>query len=355
MSSNFNNFLANLGFGTSDAQRSAQDSLADAKQNYEDLNTPDLVQETPAYAQTASAGPSEMGSISVDPAYKSAQMDQLSALSNLAANGGRSASSDYNLAQIQGQEQAQAKGSRDAVMQNMAARGISGGGADLISQLSSNQAAQSSANMQDLGVLANQSNTALSAGSQAAGIASGMQAQDFNQQAAKASAQDAINKFNTQNLNSNNQYNAQTANQAQQYNTGLQQTGYQNQVQKAAGISGANMAGVNYNQAQANMGATQAGGMLSGGVKLGAAAMGKAASGGKIPGIAPFKGDTTLNDIVPVNTSPGEVVVPRSLVKQGSVKDIGNFVKNPPHVKTPANDKEAMLGALANIRRKRMG
>lgn len=352
----FNNFLANLGFGTSDAQQAAQDNLKAAQASYGNLTPPELTEENPDLVQNVSAGPSEMGNISVNPADKEAQTAQLAALGSLAANGGRNAASDYNLSQIQGQEGAQAKGQRDAVMQNMQARGMGGSGADLIAQLSANQSAQSNANNQSMGVLANEANTALSAGQSAANIGSQMQSQDFGEQSAKAQAQDAINKFNTQNMNSNNQYNAQIGNQAQQYNTGLQQTGYQNQAQKAAGMAGSDMGAVNYNQSQANMGAQQAGGLLSGAIKLGASAAGGGgqAFGGKIGGAAPFKGNTTLNDVVPIQASPGEVVVPRTLVNSGTKSQIGSFVKNPPISTDPNKNKEEMLSALKNIRSRGM-
>jgi hypothetical protein len=389
-------FLAHMGFGKSSETKSAEENLEKARQAYEGLDTPDLTEEHPEYVGDFDQTPSEMGTISVDPSYKEAQMEQLAALSNL-AKGGRNASSDYALAKIQGDEGARAKGSRDAVMANMNARGMGGSGADLVAQLASNQAAQSDANMQDLGVMANQQNAAINAGNAAANIGSGLNAQDFQQQAAKAQAADAINRFNVSNKIAANYNNVGINNAAQQFNTGLEQTEYQNKVQKQAGIAGANMGAVGFNQNQANIAAQQAGGLMSGGVQMGTAAMAKggaggagagaaggagagtaaagggaaaggasmagegammaamAARGGKIPGDAPFEGDTTLNDIVPIKASPGEVMVPRTLAKHGSPMEIASFVKHPPKVPMQDHDKEAMLSALHNIRRKRMG
>lgn len=40
-------------------------------------------------------------------------------------------------------------------------------------------------------------------------------------------------------------------------------------------------------------------------------------SGGKVPGHAPAPGDSSQNDVVPAMLSPGEMVVPRSVVSQG--------------------------------------
>ena len=346
-------FGTKLGFGTQKSDKKAEEAAEQAKQAYQDLDTPDLVRERPEYAENSTEAPSEMGNISTDPAYKQAQMEQLAALSNL-AKGGRNASSDMALAKIQGDEGARAKGARDAVSANMNARGMGGSGADMVAQLASNQAAQSDANMQDLGVLANQQNAAIQAGSAAAGIGSGLENQDFNEQASKASAADAINRFNTANKIANSQNNANIANTAQQFNSGLGQTEYQNKVQKQAGIAGANMGQVGFYQNQSNIGAQQAGNLLGGGAKLGAAAI-AASKGGEIPGPEIVPQDSTLNDIVPIKASGGEVMVPKTLAKHGTSNQISHFVKHPPKVPMHDNDKEAMLSALANIRRKRMG
>lgn len=47
-------------------------------------------------------------------------------------------------------------------------------------------------------------------------------------------------------------------------------------------------------------------------------------SGGQVPGMAPVPGDSPKNDIVPAKLSPGEVVLPRSVV--GHPENIPNFV-----------------------------
>ncbi|MES1989093.1 MAG: hypothetical protein V4440_13895, partial [Pseudomonadota bacterium] len=47
-------------------------------------------------------------------------------------------------------------------------------------------------------------------------------------------------------------------------------------------------------------------------------------SGGKVPGVAPVRGDSPKNDIVPAKLSPGEVVLPRSVVSKPEA--IPNFV-----------------------------
>ena len=76
-----------------------------------------------------------------------------------------------------------------------------------------------------------------------------------------------------------------------------------------------------------------------------------AAFGGKMPGMAHFKGDSLGNDTMQVNLSPGEVVVPRSLTKAPASK-IGSFVQHAPAVTDSDKHKEAMLSALKQMRTK---
>lgn len=354
-------FGKKLGGAKTDEQKAAEKELASSKLAYEDLVTPDLIEERPELAQSYDQGESTLGKVGTDPAYRQAQMDQLAALKSLAANGGRSAASDANLAQIQQNELATARGQRDAILQNANARGMGGSGATLLAQLASSQNATNNQSLQDQNVLAQQQNAALQAGQSAATLGANLENTDYAQQANKAAANDAINRFNSTQRTGVSQNNANTQNQAQQYNTGLQQTGYQNQFQKQAGLAGANMAGLNYNSAQANMGAQQAGNLLGGLAGLGtavaskAATAGAAAHGGRIPGHANVSGDSPLNDTVNIAVSPSEVVVPRTLAKSGSPMQIADFVKHPPQVKIPqgAKEREAMLSALANLRRRR--
>lgn len=377
-------FVAGLGFGKTSAQKEAEEKAEQARKAYESLETPALTKEHPDFATATDQTPSEMGTVSVNPAYKESQMEQLAALSNLAKNGGRNAATDYNLARIRSSELANAKGQRDAVMANANARGMGGSGAELVAQLAGNQAAQSNANMEDMAVAGQEANLGINAGANAANIGAGLENQDFNQAASKAQAQDAINRFNASNRTNMNTYNTGIANDAQKFNTGLEQSQYQNKVQKQAGIAGANMGAVPLYSAQADKTSQWAGNLASGGFQAGASAFKPAAAGaggagagggaaaggaatagealpmaamvaargGKIPGAAPISGDSTLNDIVPIKASPGEVVVPRSLAKTGNSHQIANFVKNPPKV---GQDREAMLSALQNIRRKRGG
>lgn len=349
-------FANNLGFGTPQATKDAEDALAQSRAAYQALDVPTLNGVQPQYASASETGPSALDDIDINPEYNDEQETQMSALDNLAKNGGRNAASDAALAQIQSQENQNAKGQNDAILANANARGMGGSGAALIAQLNSQQNQQTNQNARDLGVAGQEANTALSAGQGASGIASNLENTSYGQAANAAAANDAINKFNAGQNTGISEYNAGVGNQAQQFNKGLQQQNFQNKLSKTAGIAGTNNNATNFSQNQANMGAQQAGNILGAVTKLGAAGIGAAARGGETPGTPAVKGDSSLNDFVPINTSPREVIVPVSIRDHGTPKEIVNFVKNPPKISSnPNKDKESMLSALDNIRRRARG
>lgn len=252
--------------GSSGSQ--ASDQLAAAAKQYSDLSPPKLTPLQVAYAKYSGVGPSELGGVKLNPEYVKTQDEQLGALRNLANRGGHDAASDAELAQIQAKANTNAKGQQGAIMQNMAARGQGGSGASLLAQLSNSQNQTNNQSLQDLGVRGQNEQTALAARMGAGQLGSQMQQNDYNQQAAKAQANDAINRFNAQNNAQMSLSNAQMNNAGQQYNTGLQQTGYQNQFNKAAGISGVNLAAAKHYDTLADIDARRQGGMLSGGIGI---------------------------------------------------------------------------------------
>ncbi len=308
------------------------------------------------------AGPTAYGGIQTDPAGRQEQQAQMAALSNLAKNGGRSAASDSSLAQIQQNEGANARGQRDAIMQNAQARGMGGSGNSLLAQLTSSQNATNNQSAQDMQVRGQDQNAALQAGMGAAQIGGSMEAQDYGEQAQRAAAADAIAKFNAGNQGQTSVFNAGQANamgqanagrdqQAQEYNSGLGQQEFADTMgikggQQAGGKTSAEYWANKYKEDQKTNG-----GLLGGGEKAILAMLG-AARGGRVPGVAPVHGDSLRNDTVPVNTSPGEVIVPRSLAHSGDSSQIASFVKHPPPIQG-SKDKEAMLGALKNLRSRR--
>lgn len=326
-----------------------------------------------ADAAASNVGPSSMNGISTNPENTKAQMAQMAALQSLAANGGRDAASDANLASIRAGENQNARGQQEAIMQNAQARGMGGSGSSLLAQLTGSQGAVDRQSAEDMNVAGMQANKALSAGQGAASIGSNMEGQQFGEKAAVAQANDAAAKFNAANSTGVSEFNTQknqgvnnaaaaASNQGQVMNNyQIPEQDYQNTMGIAGAKAGVAKSGVDYygNKYKEDVGAqgNTVGGLLQFGGAVagaGAKAMGAAAAhGGRIPGTPAVHGDSSLNDFVPVQTSPGEVVVPRSLAMGGNKQDIGNFVQHAPRINAPGQpggrDKEAMLSALKHL------
>lgn len=368
----------------------------------------------PALQGTVTQDPSQMAGISIDPRLKDAQMNALAQLGDI-SKGGLTAQDRMNLMQITNQNSGDAEAASKAVMQNMAARGMAGGGAELAARLIGSQnAVNRNANAgQSLAAQAQQ--RALGAMAQGGQMAQGMQAQSFNEQAQQASAQDMINRFNAQNRqnvmgqnvgaqnaaqqynlsNKQNVLNANTgiANQQEVQNKGLYQQDFNNQMQKAYGTAGqyGKLSGYDSGQAAQTRGmwaglgagagdlasslagapssAPSGGGYYDYGQGAGTGPLapksGSAAyahgglvksethykdgqiaktahhfaepdnmkNGGKIPGKAKVEGDSLENDTVPINVSPGEGVVPRSVMQSEDLDKIMNFIMSMKHGK----------------------
>lgn len=107
----------------------------------------------------------------VDPRAANAQAEVLNMMREGATTRGLTDAEQYELAQQQQQNQAQERGSREAIMQGMAARGAGGSGAELAAQLSNQQGSVDRSNMAGQGALANAVNRRQQAQGQYAGQA----------------------------------------------------------------------------------------------------------------------------------------------------------------------------------------
>lgn len=224
----------------------------------------------PELETAVNLGPSAMEGVSTDPALKQAQLNALMKLQGVAEQGGMNFEDKSRLNQIQTDINSNLQGNEGAIQQNMAARGMSGGGSEMVArQMAAQQASNRQAQM-GMDVKAQAERRALEAMMQTGQLAGQMDSQQFGQQTQVASAKDSINKFNSANqqqVQSNNvnaknnaqQINAANTqgianqntganNQAQQYNLGLAQQQYDNQMKKAGALAGAHQ----NNAAQAN-------------------------------------------------------------------------------------------------------
>ena len=235
----FDNPLTDLVFGEGESGEydRAKDYLDRAAEAYEGIEVPEATPYTPEYYQYLgdydpelmqgdySVDPrlqadTEMRGIQVDPRLKEAQMAALSSLQNIHEGGGMTATERANLARTQNQVATADRGRRDAILQNMQARGMGGSGMELMSQLQSNQAATNRASQQAMDINALAQQRALQAIMDQGTLSGNIRGQDFNEQARKAQAQDEINRFNTNMAARTDEGNVNRAFARDQFNVG---------------------------------------------------------------------------------------------------------------------------------------
>lgn len=230
--------------------------------------------------------PSSMAKIQQDAGLKGQQLKALGSLQDLGASGGMTINDKANLQGALNDTNAAAAGRSGAIQDSMAARGMGGSGLAMAAQEANAQAANNRDSQAQLQTLGSARDRALQATMGAGQLAGQISNNQFQQDAAKAQAQDSINRFNTQNSQAVNAANtgitnsAQAANVALQqgianqntglanqqeiYNKGLIQQNYQNQLQQAAGASGQYNASAGFDTAGANRTAQSVAGIGAG-------------------------------------------------------------------------------------------
>lgn len=189
-------------------------------------------------------GGTEYGKISEDPRLRDAQMQALQGLQDIYRQGGLTAEDKARQAMINQQAAQQERGQREAILQNMQARGIGGSGAELAANLAAQQSGANQRAMGGLQTAANAENRALQALLQGGQLGGQIRGQEYGMASDKARAQDIINQFNVANANQaamqnwQNRQNIQNMNtggrnQSFQYNQQNQQQSYINAMNKA--------------------------------------------------------------------------------------------------------------------------
>lgn len=173
--------------------------------------------------------------ITADPRLREQQTAGLQALNDIAQGGGMTAADQAQLNKVQSEVAQADRGRREAIMQNMQARGMGGSGMELLSQLQSSQAATDRANQSGLDVSGMAQQRALDAIMQSGQLAGNIRNQDYGQQSDAARAKDAISQFNTQNANQIGLANANMANQTALQNS--QNSLGAAQANRAAGLN----------------------------------------------------------------------------------------------------------------------
>lgn len=203
----------------------ARKVMAEAAKMYDAVELPKLEQ---AVAQEL--GPSAFESIAVDPAYKSAQLDALNRLSQIAEEGGMTLADKAAMNQITGQLARRDAAARGAIREDMQARGTLGAGAELASRLAAQQESSQIASERGLGVAAQAQQRALDAIMNRGAMAGDIRRQEYGEQSDLARSRDLIN-----------QYNAAARERAQGYNLGLSQREFENQMRRTGAQANARL------------------------------------------------------------------------------------------------------------------
>lgn len=210
---------------------------------------------TPEQAQNYLLQYSAMNGVQPDAATVQAQREALVYFQDVAKNG-MTAADRAQLESTMIQENANERGNREAILQQMAQRGQLGSGAEIQSKLISQQGSANRNFAAGTNMAAAAQQRALQAMTQAGSYATSLRGQEVSEQTAKAQAADAIAQFNANmqaqtnrtNVAANN--NAAAQNLAQQYaiqNTNLAQ---QRAEQDAAAASYVNGYNANANSAR---------------------------------------------------------------------------------------------------------
>ncbi len=199
--------------------------------------------------------------ITVDPQLAEAQMNSMGSMDQIIEGGGLTGMDKLNALRAQQASQLNASQQGMDIQQDMARRGLGGGGQELLMKLAASQGAVNSASESEQKLQAQARERALNAIQQKGAMATGMRTQASQEDQAKADAANSIAQFNT-NL-ATGQHNQQAANQlavdqanqnAQQgvntanagitntanvNNAGAHNTLFDQQTTKATGLSGA--------------------------------------------------------------------------------------------------------------------
>jgi len=215
---------------------------------------------TPEQARTFLISKSALSDINTDPSYVAAQKKSLAGIQDIADQGGLTAIDRARISDIQDAESAAEKGSRQAIIQNAAERGVGGSGLELAAQLENQQGSATRRAKQDTDVAAEAQKRALEAMIQAGQLGGQLETQAFGEESTKANAADVIAKFNAsqqagveaQNVAARNaaqeanlkekqriaDTNVATTNTQRTNNAQVYQTAFDNAYKKAAGKAG---------------------------------------------------------------------------------------------------------------------
>lgn len=346
---------------------------------------------TPEQAKVYLQNPSAFLSEQISQTGTNAQEKSIGELLSAADQGGLNPAEQAKIADIIQQLGTQEKGANDAVVQNQAARGALTGGETLAAQLNNNQSADVNANELARGTAADAYTQMLNELTSAGTMGAGLQEQENTQANTVSAATDAINKFNAAQQQQEENFNVGNKNAAQKENTETgqqieatnvenanthaekmaqtQQQAYEDAIQKAAAEAGVSENQANLDTTQGGQEAGLIGGVIGTGGDILTAGMTKPPvtnintmaeggevhdylKGGMVDGRARVPGNSPMNDTVPARLSPGEVVLPRTVManpQPDKVMAFLNRIRKPKPTPHP-DDVATVLHAMGKVR-----
>lgn len=326
---------------------------------------------TPQEAQSYLVSNNAFDSVGSGGAGMDTELSAIGKLQDIVNSGGADAEEQANIQQILNQLGTTERGANEAIVKDNARQGISNSGLTMAAKLQSEQDAASNANMNALQTGAAEEARNLEAIKSLGGLGGAVQGQEYTAGSNKASAANAIAKFNAEQQQDISKVNTTSANAAKAANLAnaqdisnkntvtsqtqqesipaAQQQAFQDALSKAsAGMSGAE-ALANTKQTSGQQNAGILGGLLGTAGTVGAAYLAgnpyaslatslaqssgtpntnvakwdggqimNMKSGGPVPGAAMMPGDNPVNDTVDAKLSPGEIVLPRSVTQPAS-------------------------------------
>lgn len=225
--------VAAAGIGAASSASDRAKSLSEnekAVQAWLDVNIPDPAQQklalqryvqagelSPEMEEAVKRGPTNLEKVRVDPRYKQSQLRSLQSLSDLGSEG-LSFADEAELADLNNDVNAAARGRIGALRDSAAARGVGGSGVTLALEqdAAQNAQAQQAKGARDKFALSRQ--RALDAILKAGTLAGDLRSSDYGEQKDLAQGRDAIDDFNARMLAGTRQRNTAAANDARRFN-----------------------------------------------------------------------------------------------------------------------------------------
>lgn len=172
---------------------------------------------TPELEKEINLPPSEVAKIKEDQSLRDTQMNALQLLKQR-ASGGLGPEDRAALNEARNQMGTEEEAKKQQIIQNLQQRGQAGGGAEIAAQLANQQGGANRASAEGDRISSLASQRALEAIGASGQLGGQIRAQDFGVNQTKATAEDEMNRFNTQNQIARQERNVQAQNQAQAAN-----------------------------------------------------------------------------------------------------------------------------------------